>query len=225
MVVACIALVVALGGSAYAVTSLPDNSVGTKQLRDRAVTRKKIEDGAVVTSKIKDGAVTGNKLAPGVSTRPSGLAGGALAGRYPSPTIRDGAVSANQLAPLGNWSSAFSFGVCAVTGGDTSWAPFGLGYANPGVRLDAYGVAHLRGAVGCPGHSGNVPSYEATIMTLDPPYQPLAKENFPVTSSDGAGDYASGVVVEVDPDGTIQVAGPANKAFISLAGIQFDTHH
>jgi hypothetical protein len=53
LVVSFVALFVALGGSAYAVSStLPDNSVGTAQLRN----------GAVTTIKIADHAVTGTKL-------------------------------------------------------------------------------------------------------------------------------------------------------------------
>lgn len=42
MVVACIALTVALGGTSYAAIRLPANSVGTKQLKKGAVTKKKI---------------------------------------------------------------------------------------------------------------------------------------------------------------------------------------
>jgi hypothetical protein len=42
MVVACVALVVALGGTSYAAFNLPANSVGTKQLRRGAVTKAKL---------------------------------------------------------------------------------------------------------------------------------------------------------------------------------------
>lgn len=42
LVVATIALVVALGGTSYAVSQLPPNSVGTKQLQNRAVTPQKL---------------------------------------------------------------------------------------------------------------------------------------------------------------------------------------
>lgn len=53
LIVSFVALFVALGGSAYAVSStLPDNSVGTPQLRN----------GAVTTVKIANRAVTGAKL-------------------------------------------------------------------------------------------------------------------------------------------------------------------
>ena len=47
MVVACIALSVALGGTSYAAIKLPANSVGTKQLRKNAVTSVKVKDNAV----------------------------------------------------------------------------------------------------------------------------------------------------------------------------------
>jgi hypothetical protein len=62
MVVSLIALFVALGGTAYATTSLPKNSVGTKQLKKNAVTGQKIKQNAVVTAKIKNGAVTAAKI-------------------------------------------------------------------------------------------------------------------------------------------------------------------
>jgi len=51
-VISLVALFVALGGTAYATTSLPKNSVGTKQLRNNAVTTKKLKNRAVSKSKI-----------------------------------------------------------------------------------------------------------------------------------------------------------------------------
>src|SRR5437016_1138835 len=42
MVIACAALLIALGGVSYAAVSLPRNSVGTRQRRNRAVTKAKI---------------------------------------------------------------------------------------------------------------------------------------------------------------------------------------
>ncbi len=52
-VMATIAVFVALGGSAYAVTQLPKNSVGTKQLKKSAVTTEKVKNGAITGQKIK----------------------------------------------------------------------------------------------------------------------------------------------------------------------------
>jgi hypothetical protein len=61
-VLSCIALFVALGGSAYAATQLKKNSVGTKQLKKNSVTAAKLKKNAVATAKIKNGAVTGAKV-------------------------------------------------------------------------------------------------------------------------------------------------------------------
>ncbi|WP_037412109.1 hypothetical protein [Candidatus Solirubrobacter pratensis] len=54
LLVAIAALVVALGGTSYAVSRLPKNSVGSAQLKKNAVT----------SAKVKAGAITGAKLAP-----------------------------------------------------------------------------------------------------------------------------------------------------------------
>jgi hypothetical protein len=72
MVVACIALTVALGGTGYAAIKLPRNSVGTAQLRKNAVvatklsTRsvgpQKLQNNAVTNRSVKDGAITGAKV-------------------------------------------------------------------------------------------------------------------------------------------------------------------
>jgi len=55
LVVACIALIVALGGTGYAALKLPRGSVGTVQLRNGAVISVKIKDGSI---KLKDLAAT-----------------------------------------------------------------------------------------------------------------------------------------------------------------------
>ena len=44
MVVACLALTVALGGTGYAAITLPNNSVGTKQLKKNAVVSSKVKN-------------------------------------------------------------------------------------------------------------------------------------------------------------------------------------
>jgi hypothetical protein len=57
-VISLIALFVALGGTTYAATSLPKNSVGTKQLKKNAVTGPKIKKGAVTAGKINAKGLT-----------------------------------------------------------------------------------------------------------------------------------------------------------------------
>ena len=60
--VAYLALFVALGGGAYAASSLPNNSVGTKQLKNNAVVSSKIHNGDVKHADIGAGAVTDSKV-------------------------------------------------------------------------------------------------------------------------------------------------------------------
>jgi hypothetical protein len=72
MVVACIALAVALGGTSYAAIKLPRNSVGTQQLQNNAVVAsklsarsvgpQKLQNNAVTTRTVKDGQLTGAKI-------------------------------------------------------------------------------------------------------------------------------------------------------------------
>lgn len=76
LVVACIALVMALGGTSYAAFTLPKNSVGAKQLKKNAVTTRKIKNGAVTNSKIKNGAVTASKINTTGLTVPNALNAG-----------------------------------------------------------------------------------------------------------------------------------------------------
>jgi len=67
-VAATLALVFAMGGTAYAVTALEPNSVYTAAIQKRAVTTPKIATGAVSNAKIGAGAVTAGKLATGAVT-------------------------------------------------------------------------------------------------------------------------------------------------------------
>jgi hypothetical protein len=67
-VISCVALFVALGGTGYAVTALPDDSVGSRQLRASAVKEAELGNRAVVTRKLADQAVTNPKLARGAVT-------------------------------------------------------------------------------------------------------------------------------------------------------------
>jgi hypothetical protein len=54
MVVACIALAVALGGTSYAAVRLPANSVGTKQLKRGAVTGIKVKRNSLTGTQINE---------------------------------------------------------------------------------------------------------------------------------------------------------------------------
>ena len=57
--IALLALFIALGGTTYAATALPANSVGAKQLKKNAVINKKIKANAVTGAKVKNDSLTG----------------------------------------------------------------------------------------------------------------------------------------------------------------------
>jgi hypothetical protein len=66
MVVACLGLAVALGGTSYAtVLDVPRNSVGTVNLKSGAVTTAKLRNAAVTTAKLRANAVTSSKVRDG----------------------------------------------------------------------------------------------------------------------------------------------------------------
>ncbi len=67
LIVSCAALAVALGGTGYAITALPKNSVGTTQIKNSAVSGAKIKNSAVTGAKIKNGTIEAVDLASGVS--------------------------------------------------------------------------------------------------------------------------------------------------------------
>jgi hypothetical protein len=62
MIVACVALFIAMGGTSYAAATLAANSVGTKQIKKDAVTSAKIKNSAVTGAKVKDATLTGAKV-------------------------------------------------------------------------------------------------------------------------------------------------------------------
>jgi len=88
MVVAMLALVVAIGGTAVAATK-----IGTKQIKNNAVTTKKIKKKAITTNRIKAKAVTGGKLAA------NSVSGGKIvAGAVTGGKIADGSVTGPKIA-------------------------------------------------------------------------------------------------------------------------------
>ena len=77
MIVACIALLVSLGGTSFAAaTQLGRDSVGTVQLRNGAVTNPKIRNNAVDTTKVRNRSLLRVDFAPGqIPAGPTGPQG------------------------------------------------------------------------------------------------------------------------------------------------------
>lgn len=62
--IALLALVVALGGGAYAATKIPKSSVGTKQLKSNAVTTAKVKNGSLTAADFAAGQLTAGPPGP-----------------------------------------------------------------------------------------------------------------------------------------------------------------
>jgi hypothetical protein len=133
-VTATVALFLALGGSAYAVTSLPKNSVGTRQLRKGAVTAQKLARGAVRADKLAGGAVTADKLA-----------GGAVTADKVSAVLKDGRADVPSLRTLGSGATQAMPGDAHPGGAPTGSASGALTgtYPAPALASDAVSLANL----------------------------------------------------------------------------------
>ena len=72
LVISCIALMVALGGTGYAtVLQVPRNSVGPAQLKTAAVTNPKIARNAVTSIKVANGSLVTGGLPGRARSRPA----------------------------------------------------------------------------------------------------------------------------------------------------------
>lgn len=139
MIVACIALLVALGGtSVAAVSQLARNSVGTPQLRTGAVTNPKLRNNAVNSAKVRPRSLLRSDFAPGQlpagpvgpqgpagpagAAGPAGPAGviGAITVRTSSTAIAGGA--ANNAVPNTARVTASCQGNERAISGGTSWS-------------------------------------------------------------------------------------------------------
>lgn len=161
LVVSSIALIVALGGTTYAITALPANSVGTKQIRAEAVTGKKIAKGAVGSEQIADGSVRATDLAPGVISQ------GGVGAQGP-------AGPAGPAGPIGPTGAAGSQGAVGPTEGHVkayrfnptpAVTPLGPTAADEEVTTTTAGRlwVSLRGVVGSTDCTGAIPNVRPTL--------------------------------------------------------------
>ncbi|HEX3325223.1 MAG TPA: hypothetical protein VHR65_08865 [Solirubrobacterales bacterium] len=90
-VIATIALFLALGGGAWAATSLPKNSIGTAQLRNGAVTGEKVRVGSLIAGDFAEGELPAG---PRGATGPQGLPGTPGEAGEPGPHGERGATGA-----------------------------------------------------------------------------------------------------------------------------------
>jgi hypothetical protein len=197
-VISLVALFVALGGTSYAATRLPKNSVGAKQLKKDAVTAPKIKNGAVTAAKLNTAGLTVPNAIHANSAGgapPTGPAGGALAGAYPSPGIAPAAagtsVAANPAAatdPCG--SSPAQTGI--FCGNSSAFWSNGV-YADDKVQFwrDRLGVVHIAGEA----HRSSPFAINGggSLFYLPPADRPQSLRVFPVAVGQSAGTFGAGV--------------------------------
>ena len=103
----------------------------------------------------------------------------------------------------------------------TNWENYNTSLYQPVQYFkDSMGVVHIRGLAKC--STGTTPG--TTIFTLPSGYRPNETEIFAVRSNDAAG--VDSCRVDVKSDGTVITSTdftPASNAWVSLAGITFDT--
>lgn len=149
LIVATIALIVALGGTAYAGLSIPRNSVGTKQIKNGAVTSSKIKRGAVTGRQIKLSSLgtvpSANTATTAQSAQPEAYANVEANGTLVTSVSKNvGAVT--EVAPGEYCLSGIPFtpagGVATVAyaGSTTQYAQFGVGAVNAGCPSGAQAV-------------------------------------------------------------------------------------
>lgn len=113
-VIGLLALFIALGGTTYAATALPKNSVGAKQLKKNAVTAVKIKNGSVTNPKIGANAITGAKVKDDSLTGADILE--SSLGKVPSAAAADSATNATHATTADTATNANALNGYAANG-------------------------------------------------------------------------------------------------------------
>ena len=213
-IVATLALFVALGGSSYAAVvitgaSVKDGSLTGKDLKDNSVKSVDIRDNSLLKKDFKAGQLpagargpvgskgdTGAKGDPGPST---GVAGGALAGSYPNPSL---------AAP----EAYHVVGGASEPGFLNGWVPFSSGSSKPGFYKDPFGVVHLKGTL-----AGGTANNNATgnMFILPVGYRPAENQQFSGGDATGTGQIA------VTAAGEVRALNGAGTTLLTIDGFTF----
>jgi hypothetical protein len=196
MIVAVIALICALTGTAWA--ALGKNSVGSKQLKKNAVTTAKIKKEAVTGGKVKKDTLTGTQINEGTL------------GTVPSATSIPPAEAVHQVGAAGE--PPFQFGNSNVP------VEMGIQFTPVGFYKDQFGIVHLEGVVKYGG--GTIIAFQ-----LPPGYRPASGQinAFPSAPEEAlvlvAGSNVTLTGINIEGDVLIQPGGTSK--LVLLSGISF----
>jgi hypothetical protein len=198
-VTATLALIVALGGTSYAATTLKKNSVSSKQIKNSSITSSDVKNNTLTGSDIKE-----SKL--GTVPSATSATAAATAAHAISADNATHATTADKASTL----PALSYHPLTLI---NDWFNYNDPDRIPSYAVDAQGIVHFRGAICC-GSSTNA-------FTLPPAISPdvgiwlTADENGSATGRIFIGTDGN-VYVDDDPDD----AGSAAD-FTSLDGITY----
>jgi hypothetical protein len=198
-VTAMLALIVALGGTSYAATTLKKNSVSSKQIKNSSITSSDVKNNTLTGSDIKE-----SKL----GTVPSATTATAAA-TAAHATNADNATHAT-TADKASTVPALVFHPLALI---NDWDNYNGTDRTPSYAIDAQGVVHFRGAIEN-GTSNNAFTLPAAITPSSEIYL-TADELFATTGRLDI-DTDGNVYVEDDPD-----YGGSSTGFTSLDGITY----
>ena len=162
MLVAFAALMVALGGTSYAIAQLPANSVGSKQLKKNAVTAAKVKDRSLVAKDFKsDQLPRGDKGEPG-ARGPAGPAGPVGPAGPPGP---EGPPAVSSLTVrMGDEATGTAFVECefeefAIGGGGITEDPDAFLYESRPDAIDTLPIGWTASARVAGGGEADVTAY------------------------------------------------------------------
>ena len=113
LVVSCVALAVALGGTGYAVTALPKNSVGGTQIKSNAVTSSKVKNGSLLAADFKSSELS------------AFVAGAALRGETGATGATGETGATGAAGPAGATGATGATGPAGATGATGATGPAG----------------------------------------------------------------------------------------------------
>jgi hypothetical protein len=230
--IACVALAIALSGTAYAVSELPRNSVGTAQLRANAVNSAKVKNRSLRRVDVAPGQTAGpvgasGDVGPTGEGGPAGAAGPVGAqGPQGSPGPQGPAGAHPTLEPLHvigqPGEPAFTFGrFCLGPGDDIASDCWWENTASTNDSATAFardtaGFVHLRGHILGRGPSGVAP---ATVFQLPTGYRPARRQVH--HSFDSRGGATKVTRIDIRPNGAVEVVAYTRTYPLSLDGIVF----